>query len=160
VQKFAPLEPVWPFNDILARIERIFEDGRCDDEERAELKSVMEALCGHVSRSSPSETYSTTLPLDTPPPDPLVFPRRVFVVTGKFAFGARSKVMGAIKTRGGIPSDSAPTRETHYLVIGTFASRDWANTNYGRKIEKAVELRKSRSGIAIVSEEHWKKFVS
>jgi hypothetical protein len=46
------------------------------------------------------------------------------------------------------------------LVIGTFASRDWANTNYGRKIERAVELRQSGSGISIISEEHWKRFVS
>ena len=37
VCKFAPFEPVWPFTDILARVERVFADGRCDDEEREEL---------------------------------------------------------------------------------------------------------------------------
>jgi hypothetical protein len=41
VRKFAPFEPVWPFTDILARVERIFADGRCDDEEREELKGGM-----------------------------------------------------------------------------------------------------------------------
>ena len=75
------------------------------------------------------------------------------------AFGTRRNVMEAIEARGGTPSDSAPTRESNYLVIGVFASRDWANTNYGRKIERAVELRDSRSGIAIISEEHWNRFV-
>jgi hypothetical protein len=45
------------------------------------------------------------------------------------------------------------------LVIGVFASRDWANTNFGRKIERAVKLRDSGSGLAIISEEHWKSFV-
>ena len=55
--------------------------------------------------------------------------------------------------------DSPATRETNYLVIGTFASRDWANTNYGRKIEHAVELRESGCGISIISEEYWKRFV-
>jgi hypothetical protein len=159
VRKFAPFEPVWPFTDILARVERIFADGRCDDEEREELKGVMEALCGHTAEAKPAETYSTTLPLDTPLPDLILFPERVFTITGKFAFGTRRKVMEAIEARGGIPSDSSPTRDSHYLVIGVFASRDWANTNYGRKIERAVELRDSRSGIAIISEEHWKRFV-
>src|SRR5204863_6456311 len=46
VRKFAPFEPVWPFSDILARVERIFADGHCDDQERDELKGVMQALCG------------------------------------------------------------------------------------------------------------------
>jgi hypothetical protein len=159
VRKFAPCEPVWPFSDILARVDRIFADGYCDDEEREELKSVMQALCGYTSEANPKETYSTTLPLDTPLPDPIVFPERVFTITGKFAFGTRRKVMEAIEARGGTPSDSAPTRGSHYLVIGVFASRDWANTNHGRKIERAVELRDSHSGIAIISEEHWKRFV-
>ena len=53
----------------------------------------------------------------------------------------------------------ATARNTNYLVIGTFASRDWANRNYGHKIEHAVELRESGSGISIISEEHWKRFV-
>src|SRR5437762_13673725 len=42
VRKFAAYEPVWPFTDVLARVERIFADGICDDEEREELKHVME----------------------------------------------------------------------------------------------------------------------
>ena len=159
IRKFTPFEPVWPFTDILSRVKRIFADGRCDTEEREELKSVMEALCGYVAHADPAETYSTKLPLDSPPPEPIVFQGRVLTITGRFAFGARKKVMEAIEARGGIPYDSAPTRESSYLVIGIFASRDWATTNYGQKIERAVELRDSGSGIAIISEEHWKRFV-
>jgi NAD-dependent DNA ligase len=159
VRKFAPYEPVWPFTDILARVERIFANGRCDDEERAELQSVMEALCGHRKEAQPDETRSTTLPLDSPQPEPLVFPGQQFVVTGRFAYGTRRKVFEAIEALGGVCGDSAPTLTTRYLVIGVFASRDWYNTNYGRKIERAVELRDSGTGISIVSEEHWKRFL-
>ena len=90
VRKFSVYEPVWPFTDILARVELIFADGRCDDEEREELKSVMEALCGYGQETKPDETYSSTLPLDEPQPTPIVFPDRNFVVTGRFAFGTRS----------------------------------------------------------------------
>lgn len=160
VRKYAPYEPVWPFTDILARVERIFADGNCDEEESKELKAVMEGLCGYRCDASATETYSTTLPLCSPFPDPVAFPHKNFAITGKFAFGTRRKVMEAIESRGGIGVDSAPTRDSHYLVIGVFVSRDWAHTNYGRKIERAVELRESGSGIAIVSEEHWKRFVS
>jgi hypothetical protein len=160
VRKFGVYEPVWPFTDILSRIERIFANGVCCDDEREELKGVMEALCGYCRNPNPSETYSTDLPLDSPPPDVVIFPERNFVITSRFAFGTRRKLIEAITDRLGIASDSFPTLESHYLVIGMFASRDWANTNYGRKIERAVELRDSGSGICIISEEHWQKFIA
>lgn len=160
VQKFAPLEPIWPFTDILKRVETIFADGRASEEECEELRGVMEALCGYTKQADPTETYSTNLPLNNPLPDPVVFKERVFNITGKFAFGTRKKVVEVIEDAGGKALDSSPTRDSHYLIIGLFASRDWAHTSHGRKIERAVELRDSNSGIAIISEEHWKKFVA
>ena len=161
VQKYAGLEPVWPFTDILERVNRIFSDGHCDEDEREELKAVMNDLCGHFNQADPSETYSTTLPLDNPLPDQIIFSQRNFVITGRFAYGTRSKVAEAISSLGGFPTSSTPTKKTHYLVVGLFASRDWANTNFGRKIERARELRdENGSGISIVSEEYWKQFVA
>ncbi len=160
VKKFAPLEPIWPFTDILKRVETIFADGCVSAEECEELRGVMEALCGYTKQADPSETYSTNLPLNNPLPNPVVFKERVFNITGKFAFGTRKKVLEIIESAGGKALDSSPTRDSHYLIIGLFASRDWAHTSHGRKIERAVELRDSNSGIAIISEEHWKKFVA
>ena len=160
VRKYAPLEPVWPFTDILARVERIFADGHCDAEEMVELRGIMEALCGHTADRDDTEIYSTTLPLCDPAPDPVIFLDRPIVVTGRFAYGTRKKVFEAVEALGGFPGDGSPTQATRCLVIGSFASRDWYNTNYGRKIERAVELRNSGSDICIISEQHWKKFVS
>ncbi len=160
VRHYAEMEPVWPFTDILARVERVFADGVCDEGERLELKAIMEEVCGKVEPSEVGVTYASNLPLDSPSPMSIIFPSREFVVTGKFAYGARDKVFEAITRLGGLPLNSAPTRKTHYLVIGAFASRDWANTNFGRKIERAVELREQGTGLAIVSEEHWKQFIS
>lgn len=159
VHKYAQLEPIWPFTDILARVHRVFADGRCDEAEREELKGVMQAICGFTQDPKPAETYSCTLPLDSPPPSPVEFQGRNFNITGRFAFGTRKKVFQTIEGMGGIATDSPPTRESHYLVIGTFASRDWAFTNYGRKIERAVELRKDHGRISILSEEHWRRFL-
>ena len=119
----------------------------------------MQALCGQQEQSKPQETYSTTLPFDTPLPASIVFPDHTFVVTGKFAYGTRKAVFNAIEALGGIPTDSPPSHETNYVVIGLFASRDWANTNFGRKIERAVKLRDSGCGLSIIPEQHWKGFV-
>lgn len=160
VQRFAEYEPVWPFTDILDRVKRIFADGICEDEERIELKTVMQALCGHKEDVEAGVTHSTALPFCSPLPVPIIFPQRNFVITGKFAYGARRSVIEAIESREGIAEDSTPTQQTHYLVIGLFASRDWAHANYGRKIERAVALREGGSGISIISEEHWRSFIT
>ena len=45
-----------------------------------------------------------------------------------------------------------------YLAIGHFASRDWVHTTFGRKIERAVEMRKRYGMPAIISEERLVKF--
>lgn len=160
VQKFAPLEPTWPFTDILKRVDKIFADGRATEDECEELRGVMEALCGYTNQADPAETYSTSLPLNDPLPNPLVLKDRVCNITGKFAFGTRKRVIEVIELAGGKALDASPTRESNYLIIGLFASRDWAHTSHGRKIERAVELRETGSGIAIISEEHWKRFIA
>jgi len=159
VQKFASYEPVWPFTEILQRLKVIFADGRIDDEEREELAETMRQITGHGVYSDPSETFSSELPLDQPLPDEVVFLGNEFVPTGRFAFGTRHKVAEAIAGLNGIPKDGFPTQTTRYLIIGVFASRDWYNTNYGRKIERAVELRSAGHPISIVSEEHWRRFI-
>jgi hypothetical protein len=45
--------------------------------------------------------------------------------------------------------------ETNYVVIGTFGSRDWVHTSFGRKIEKAVDYRTKGYPLAIITEDHW-----
>jgi hypothetical protein len=48
------------------------------------------------------------------------------------------------------------TLRTSFLVIGTFGSEDWAHSSFGRKIEKAMDLRRRGvSSIRIVGEDHW-----
>jgi hypothetical protein len=41
------------------------------------------------------------------------------------------------------------------LIVGTFGSRDWVHTSFGRKIEKAVTYRRAGQRLAIISEDHW-----
>lgn len=160
VREITLQEPVWPLTEICGEIDRIDASGRWGDTEREQLKMIMEKICGFKTTPDSGGTCSSTFALDSPPPDPVVFPGRNFNITGRFAFGSRISVQDAIRERGGTASDSPPTTQSHYLVIGTYATRDWVTANYGRKIERAVRLRKNGSGIAIISEEHWRKFLT
>lgn len=148
--------PAWPLDVLAQRCNKIFADGIVTEEERADLADIMRQLTGatdHIPDTGKMVTPSTELPLDTPPPA-ITFAGKEFVVTGKFIHGARSAVHDAIATRGGLIGDN-PRHSTDYLVIGALASTAWAHTSYGRKIERAVELRANGAALRIVSEEHW-----
>jgi hypothetical protein len=160
VRKFTSYEPIWPFTDILARLDSIFKDGVVSEDERVELADVMRQITGHGLYDDPTQDHSSELPLDEPPPRNIEFAGNEFVLTGRFAFGTRKKVTEAILALGGIVRDGFPLQTTRYLIIGTFASRDWYNTNYGRKIERALEIRSDGHGISIVSEELWRIFLN
>ena len=48
---------------------------------------------------------------------------------------------------------------TDYLVIGNYATDSWIHSSYGRKIEKAVDMKAKGHHIKIISESHWTSFL-
>lgn len=148
----------WPLNLLSERISRIYRDGQVDDDEQKELAELLESIVGGTAGVVLGEDAPTELPLDKPPPV-FVWRNAVVVFTGKFAYGTRVQCQRVVSELGAI-CESDVTRRTHYLVIGTFGSRDWVHTSFGRKIEKAVEYR-GLSGIPqIVGEDHFVDCIS
>jgi NAD-dependent DNA ligase len=143
----------WPVNALHARLCRIYQDGRVDESERQDLSELLTALVGGRAGIIVGEDAPTALPIDQPAPQ-LIWPGSVFVFTGQFAFGPRAECERHVARLGGV-CESSITRRTNYLIIGTFGSRDWVHTSFGRKIEKAVEYRNSGHRLAIVNEDHW-----
>lgn len=143
----------WPVNALQARLCRIYQDGWVDESERQELAELLGALVGGQAGIIVGEDAATDLPVDLPPPR-IIWSDSVFVFTGKFAFGPRAECERFVVRLGGV-CESSITKRTNYLVIGTFGSRDWVHTSFGRKIEKAVEYRDSGLPLAIVNEDYW-----
>jgi hypothetical protein len=143
----------WPVNRLAERLLDAFADGHIDEDERADLSELLTHLVGGTAGIVCGEDAATELPLDEPPP-PLSWSHAVYVFTGKFAYGTRATCERAIASLGAIPERTV-TKRTDFLVIGTFGSRDWVHTSFGRKILKAVEYRDAGVPLAIVSEEHW-----
>ena len=155
IERNAEFVGSYPFNRIYDRLSRILADGVIDDDESADLHDTLVRFVGGEACDGKGEVASraSLLPVNTPEPT-IVHADQSFVVTGTFHFGARKKVVDAIENLGGRIA-GAPSRRTHYLVIGELGSRDWINSNAGRKIMTAVELRDAGHPIAIVSERHW-----
>jgi len=143
----------WPGNVLYRRLRQIFADGHASEEEREDLKDLLEQLVGGEAGMIGGETATSHLPLDDPPPT-IEIPDRVFVFTGRMAYGTRRACADAVKQVGGWVEPRVTTR-TDILVVGTFGSRDWAQTSYGNKIRKAIEYREKYETPAIVSERHW-----
>lgn len=144
----------WPMRAIFDRLERHFADGRIDEDERTELQALLAGLVGGTASLVLGYEAATTLPLDTPPPLICWGPNEVYVFTGRFAYGTRADCEREVTSRQS-SCERNVTRMTSFLVVGTFGSQDWAHTSYGRKIQRAVELRDAGFAIRIVGEDHW-----
>jgi hypothetical protein len=143
----------WPGSVLCRRLRMIFEDGVVTDAERDDLSELLQGLIGGKLGILSGLEPSATLPFDDP--QPLIeVPDRVFCLTGRFAFGPRAICEDAVRRVGGW-CESSISMETNFLVIGTFGSRDWVQSNWGRKVEKAVEYREKYGWPRIVSEDRW-----
>lgn len=144
---------VWPGSEIARRVEAILADSIITEEERKELKEALEAISGnYFSDTGYAAPEGPVLPVDD---DPSIFFRDMtFCFTGKFLYGTRAACERVILGLGGVAVDNI-TKDLNYLVIGTLIEPTWANTTYGRKIEKAVNYRDSGCELVIVSEKQW-----
>lgn len=142
-------------NTLYWRIEEMLRDDVLNKDEQEELFYILNEFTGETSVEHPN-LLSSSLPLCSPEPD-VLFSNKNFCLTGKFAYGPRRLCEAVVVERGGYTSSGVSGR-TDYLVIGTFCSRDWIHTSYGRKIETAAEMRKTTGGINIISEDLWAEY--
>jgi NAD-dependent DNA ligase len=144
---------MWPADVIAKRLGEVLHDGVVSPEEASDIRDLLEKAIGGRPSVDDGVTLATRLPLTEPFPE-VKFKNQTFCFTGKFAYGTRAKCRDAVHARGGVVEERV-SGSLDYLVIGTIASRDWAHTSHGRKIEAA----RGRSGAKIVSEEHWVRFL-
>jgi NAD-dependent DNA ligase len=81
---------------------------------------------------------------------------KLFCATGEFDNGTRQELYREIEKAGGLTSDTV-TRKTDYLIVGNKCSQAWAYSCYGRKVEKAISMRKSGQVITIIRESDFMK---
>lgn len=143
---------LWPISILAKRVKAALMDGKIDPEEKKEIFDLISKLLG-VRNTTELGRTATRLPIDENCHD-LIFKDKTFCLTGQFIYGGRKICEHEVIQRGG-NLDRQPTHATDYLVIGTMATIEWAHACYGRKIERAVELKANHCPIQIVGEETW-----
>lgn len=143
----------WPGEIVYARVREVLADGTITEDERNYLKQTLSDLIGgEFLETGATSGSSTRLPLDTV--ESVEIPGKNFCFTGAFIFGTRKACERAVQERSGVAL-SRIRHDLDYLVIGELASREWAYTSHGRKIEKAVKYKSDGFPILIVSETDW-----
>lgn len=138
------------------RVNEMLSDGVLDQEEAQELLETLRKFSGGDFELG-ELLKSTSLPLDTPAPE-IEFEGTRFCFTGTFGFGSRNECEAKVAELGA--TAGSLTKKTDYLVIGIYATDSWAHSSYGRKIERAVEMREQGEPISIVGEAHWLKYLA
>ena len=142
-------------NTLYSRVSEVLSDGIVDEAEREELLQTLEAFSGNDIELG--ETLkATTLPLCDPAPE-LDFQGKAYCFTGTFNYGLRRICEQAVVNRGAVCGSL--TRGTDVLVIGVYATESWKHSAFGHKVMKACEMRDAGVPIALVSEEHWMRFL-
>ncbi|MCH7687994.1 MAG: BRCT domain-containing protein [Planctomycetes bacterium] len=147
----------WPGEVLYRRINKVLADNVIDEDERSYLKKTLEELIGgSLQETGATSGIATSLPVQEI--ENIEFERRKFCFSGTFLYGTRAACHRVTEQAGGEPANNI-TRKLDYLVIGTMSTRSWANTSFGRKIEKAMEFQKQGAPLTIIDEQSWVRYL-
>lgn len=151
------LRGFYPFDELLSILVSVTEDGKITKEEEKTLKLFFSEFIDTEAFTSLDHQEIERLRKEMTIPgicalDPEIsFPNKKFCFTGTSKKATRSDIEKYIESRGGILKNSI-VKDLNYLVVGADGNPCWAYCCYGRKIEQAVEMRKSGVNIIIVNE--------
>lgn len=149
------LRTYYPYDEIRSLISSIVADRKVDEEEKLVLKAYLKQFVSLRNKDVSNQIKLETQDIHisghcTSEPD-IQFDGKTFCVTGVLKSGTRENLKQIISDLGGIPTNSV-SKNTDYLIVGDNGNPAWAFACYGRKVEKALDLRKAGHTICLIHE--------
>lgn len=150
------LKTCWPYDEIDALNTRVLADGHIDEAEHQMLLDFFtEFLAVLDERTIVQPVVATGIDktigaLCAVAPE-VAFRGSTFCFSGASSKYKRSDFEALVRELGGEPLSNVSAK-LNYLVIGADGNPCWAFACYGRKVEKAVELRRKGVRVVIVHE--------
>lgn len=146
------LKGCFPFDEIDSLLTTILADGKIDEDEREMVKAFFKDLTisSELSNEDKGTQHLAVSGVCASCPD-IMFDNKSFCITGESKKAARNEIVCMIKNEGGVIIGNV-RENLDYLIVCSAGNQCWAFSCYGRKIEKAINYRKSGSRIVIVHE--------
>ncbi|MEM1423252.1 MAG: NAD-dependent DNA ligase [Planctomycetota bacterium] len=148
------LAGLWPFEDISSVVREVLADGNIDAAEHELLLNLFASFLRDSDRRALDIPFTE---LDKPLSGicahcpTVTFAESSFCFTGSSDRGSRSILREHVEQWGGEFHPKIRT-STDYLIVCGLGNDSWAYECYGRKVEKAMEMRRSGSKIMVVHE--------
>lgn len=151
------LKGFYPFDEIYSLLVSMKRDGVLTEDEKNMLKAYLGNFIDTRTSYNISDieiknlqTQYTINGICAVSPD-IIFANKTFSFTGTSSRAKRKEIAEIITNMGGIFNNNV-TQKTDFLIVGDDGNPCWAFSCYGRKVEKAIELRKDGHSIIIVHE--------
>lgn len=149
------LSTYYPYDEIRSLILSIVSDGIIEEEEILVLKAYLNQFVNienqAIAKQIDAETSDINISGHCTSDPNIDFDGKTFCVTGVLKSGNRAELENLISDLGGIPIKSV-SKKTDYLIVGDNGNQAWAFACYGRKVEKALEMRKAGHQICLIHE--------
>ncbi|MGM5469871.1 BRCT domain-containing protein [Flavobacteriaceae bacterium LMO-SS05] len=149
------LSTYYPYDEIRSLILSIVSDRKVEEEEKLVLKAYLNQFVNLENKNIEEQINHETIDINisgycTSDPE-IELDGKTFCITGVLKSGNRASLEKTISDLGGIPTKTL-TKKTDYLIVGDNGNPAWAFACYGRKVEKALELRKNGHKISLIHE--------
>lgn len=151
------LKGTYPYDEIDSLLTAIMGDKIITEEERLHFTAFVSDFIDssrslHIHQPDMDllrSKYSVTGICAVDPE--IILNGRSFCFTGESRRAKRAEIQDVITSNGGIAHENV-RNDTKYLIIGDAGNQCWAYSCYGRKVEKAVQMRKEGRPIIIAHE--------
>lgn len=148
IEDWGHLKGLWPYDECETIVTWMLANKRIPQEAAAILEL---SRCVPVGGAAPTDMPALTIAgICAIQPD-IVFPDNQFVFTGNSQKCDRAEMEQRVFDRKG-QAHPRVTKDIDYLVVCDEGSPHWAFSCYGRKVEKAFELRRAGHKVVIVHE--------
>lgn len=145
------LEGTYPYDEINSLIYSILKNNNMTSDEELLLKAYFSQFTD-LDIKIDKEVLKTLANQGICMVNPKInIKNSLFCFTGKSSICQRKEIAQKIEEKGGLFKDNV-VLETDYLIVGNEGNPDWVYACYGRKIERAIKLRKEGNPIKIINE--------
>lgn len=151
------LRGTYPFDEVYSLLLAAQEDGIISDDERNMLRAFFSNFIDlttsyniHAPEMEDLRQRYSVAGICAACPE-ITFEKKVFCFTGGSTRAKRSEIAELVNQKGGFFRDSVSSA-TDYLVVGADGNPCWAFSCYGRKVEKAMDIRKKGGKVVVIHE--------